>query len=60
MLGPMAAQQKVRKMAQRQQKTKLGVLEKPKEVKNIDTEDKQVVLLFLGTGLLLHIVLPCT
>lgn len=42
MLGAMAAQQKVRKVAQRQQRTKLGVLEKPKEVKNINTEDKQV------------------
>lgn len=42
MLGAMAAQQKVRKVAQRQQRTKLGVLEKPKEVKHINTEDKQV------------------
>lgn len=42
MLGAMAAQPKVRKVAQRQQRTKLGVLEKPKEVKNINTEDKQV------------------
>lgn len=41
MLGAMAAQPKVRKVAQRQQRTKLGVLEKPKEVKNINTEDKQ-------------------
>ena len=42
MLGAMAAQPKVRKVAQRQQKTKLGVLEKPQEVKHIDTEQKQV------------------
>ena len=42
MLGAMAAQPKVRKVAQRQQRTKLGVLEKPKEVKHINTEDKQV------------------
>ena len=42
MLGAMAAQPKVRKVAQRQQRTKLGVLEKPKEVKDINTEDKQV------------------
>lgn len=42
MLGAMAAKPKVRKLAQRQQRTKLGVLEKPKEVKNINTEDKQV------------------
>lgn len=42
MLGAMAAQPKVRKVAQRQQRTKLGALEKPKEVKNINTEDKQV------------------
>ena len=42
MLGAMAAQQKVRKVAQRQQRTKLGALEKPKEVKTINTEDKQV------------------
>lgn len=41
MLGAMAAQPKVRKVAQRQQKTKLGVLEKPQEVKHIDTEQKQ-------------------
>ncbi|KAL0039422.1 hypothetical protein WJX79_007497 [Trebouxia sp. C0005] len=41
MLGAMAAQPKVRKVAQRQQKTKLGVLEKPKEIQNIRTEDKQ-------------------
>lgn len=41
MLGAMAAQPKVRNVAQRQQRTKLGVLEKPKEVKNINTEDKQ-------------------
>ena len=43
MLGAMAAQPKVRKVAQRQQRTKLGVLEKPKEVKDINTEDKQVL-----------------
>ena len=43
MLGAMAAQPKMRKIAQRQQRTKLGVLEKPKEVKNINTEDKQVL-----------------
>jgi hypothetical protein len=42
MLGAMAAQPKVRKVAQRQQKTKLGVLEKPKEIQNVRTEDKQV------------------
>lgn len=41
MLGAMAAQPKVRKVAQRQQKTKLSVLEKPQEVKNINTEAKQ-------------------
>lgn len=41
MLGAMAAQPKVRKVAQRQQKTKLGVLEKPKEIQNVRTEDKQ-------------------
>lgn len=43
MLGAMAAQPKVRKVAQRQQKTKLSVLEKPQEVKNINTEAKQVL-----------------
>ncbi len=42
MLGAMAAQPRVRKVAQRQQKTKLGVLEKPKEIQNVRTEDKQV------------------
>ncbi len=42
MLGAMAAQPKVRKVAQRREKTKLGTLEKPQEVKNINTEDKQV------------------
>ena len=42
MLGAMAAQPKVRKVPQRQQKTKLGVLEKPKEIQNVRTEDKQV------------------
>lgn len=42
MLGAMAAQPKVRKVAQRQQQTKLGVLEKPKEIQNVRTEDKQV------------------
>ena len=47
MLGAMAAQPKVRKVAQRQQRTKLGVLEKPKEVKNINTEDKQARLLLV-------------
>ena len=46
MLGAMAAQPKVCKVAQRQQRTKLGVLEKPKEVKNINTEDKQVCCWF--------------
>lgn len=46
MLGAMAAQPKVRKVTQRQQRTKLGVLEKPKEVKNINTEDKQVCCWF--------------
>ena len=50
MLGAMAAQPKVRKVAQRQQKTKLGVLEKPKEIQNIRTEDKQVRNKF-STGL---------
>lgn len=48
MLGAMAAQPKVRKVAQRQQRTKLGVLEKPKEVKNINTEDKQVHCQYVG------------
>lgn len=42
MLGAMAAKPKVRKVHQRQQKTKLGALEKPQEVKRIDTEQKQV------------------
>ena len=42
MLGAMAAQPKLRKVAQRVQKTKLGVLEKPKEIQNARTEDKQV------------------
>ena len=49
MLGAMAAQPKVRKVAQRQQKTKLGVLEKPKEIQNVRTEDKQVCNIF-STG----------
>ena len=42
MLGAMAAQPKARKIAQRRERTKLGVLEKPQEVKNISTENKQV------------------
>lgn len=60
MLGAMAAQPKVRNVAQRQQRTKLGVLEKPKEVKNINTEDKQVPLpLFPYLCMRCYICFPC-
>lgn len=41
MLGPLSAQPKVRKVAERRQKTKLGAVEKPKEVKDLGTEEKQ-------------------
>ena len=41
MLGPMAAQPKVRKVAERREKTKLAAVEKPQELKDVDTQEKQ-------------------
>lgn len=41
MLGPLQAQAKVRKVTERRERTKLGTLEKPQEIKEVDTEEKQ-------------------
>ena len=41
MLGPMAAQPKVRKVTERREKTKLAAVEKPQELKEVDTQEKQ-------------------
>lgn len=41
MLGPLNAQPKVRKVAERRERTKLGAVEKPQEIKEVDTEEKQ-------------------
>lgn len=41
MLGPLNAQPKVRKVTERRERTKLGALEKPQEIKEVNTEEKQ-------------------